>query len=75
MYSRLLRSIRRQPPDGSSQRHSLFELWLWGKMSKVQLNKYQTDVYFLELSHQMTNDCLLIFGFLLVFDCFCVSGT
>ena len=31
MYSRLLRSIRRQPPDGSSQRHSLFELWLRGK--------------------------------------------
>jgi hypothetical protein len=30
-----LRSIRRQQPDGSSQRHSLFELWLREKMSKV----------------------------------------
>ena len=35
----------------------------------VQLNKCQTDLYLLELSHQMTNVCLLISDFLLVFDC------
>ena len=43
----------------------------WGQI----LKKHQTDLYFLELCHQMTNDCLLISGFLPVFDCFCVLGT
>ena len=42
---------------------------------KLQLNKYQTDLYFLESSHQMMNDCLLISGFLHVFDLFCMFGT
>ena len=36
---------------------------------EVELNTYQTDLYFLELCHKMTNDCLLIFGFLPVFVC------
>ena len=41
----------------------------------VQLNKYQTDLYHLELSHQMTNVCLLISDFLPAFDCSCMLGT
>ena len=40
----------------------------------VQLNKYQTDLYLLELSHQMTNVCLLISDFLPAFDCSCMLG-
>ena len=42
----------------------------------IQLNKYQKDLYFFESSQQMTNDdCLLISGFLPIFDCSCVLGT
>ena len=41
----------------------------------LQLNKYQTDLYLLELSHQMTNVCLLISDFLPAFDCSCSLGT
>ena len=41
----------------------------------LQLNKYQTDLYLLELSHQMTNVCLLISDFLPIFDCSCMLGT
>ena len=40
-----------------------------------KLNRYQTDLYFLELSHQMTNVCLLISDFLPAFDCSCMLGT
>ena len=39
------------------------------------LNKYQTDLYFLESCHQMTNDCLLISGFLPVFSLFLHVGS
>ena len=41
----------------------------------LQLNKYQTDLYLLELSHQMTNVCLLISDFLPIFDWSCLLGT
>ena len=36
-------------------------------------NKYQADLYILESCHQMTNYCLLVSGFLPIFDCFCVE--
>ena len=45
------------------------KLFIFVHLPLVQLNKYQTDLYFLELCHQMMNDCLLIFGFLPVFVC------
>ena len=38
----------------------------------VQLNKYQTDLYLLELSHKMTNVCWLISDFLPALDCSCM---
>ena len=40
----------------------------------VQLNKYQTDLYLLELSHQMTNVCLLISENLPRFEKICSNG-
>ena len=41
----------------------------------VQLDKYPTDPYVLELSHQMMNVCLLISDFLPTFYFSCILGT
>jgi hypothetical protein len=35
----------------------------------LQLNEYETDLYYLKLSQQMTTDSLLIYGFLPVLAC------
>ena len=45
------------------------------KNKYVQLNKYQADLYLLQLSHQMTDVCLLISYFLSAFDCSGMLGT
>ena len=50
------------------------KIWMLVRLL-LQLNKYQTDLYLLELSHQMTNVCLLISDFLPAFDCSCMLGT
>ena len=36
----------------------------------LQLNEYETDSYFFQLSQNMTTDCLLIYVFLPVPTCF-----
>ena len=47
----------------------------WQSKYILQLNKYQTDLYLLELSHQMTNVCLLISENLPRFEKICDTGT
>ena len=57
--------------------------WLLQITSLIRLNllvsitakRYQTDLYLLESSHQMTNVYLLISDFLPAFDCSCMLGT
>ena len=36
---------------------------LWQNSISVQLNEYETDLFYLKLSQHMTTDCLLIYGF------------
>ena len=48
------------------------EFVVWGFVKTC--DEYQTDLYLLELSHQMTDFCLLISDFLPVFDCSCHVG-
>ena len=53
---------------------SVFLLNLWaksvGKVGLAQLNEYQTDPYFLQLSQNMANNCAFAFVFLPEFTCF-----
>ena len=51
-------------PMKASEIWKFWPIWQTKYASAVQLNKYETDLYLLELSHQMTNDCLLISRFL-----------
>ena len=38
-------------------------------LDNVQINEYETDLYFIKLSQHMATDCLLIYGFLPVLSC------
>ena len=64
--------IRKICKSSSKILYRLFSMRSWhnSNIYEIQLNEYETALYFLQLSQNMTSDCLFTFVFFPEFTCF-----